>query len=1011
MKAFRFLPYISSPSAAFFVCTSLVAPLSGQTSTDGEEQVFELSPFEVTSSGEMGYERTDAGTATRISMDILDTPLSIDVLTEEFLRDTGRTRLVDVFDYSSSIDTNPDNVMRNDDIKIRGFKAGFVLRNGFKKYYNAPLDAIDRVEVVKGPNAVFFGQAEPGGVINYITKRPIFEPYYEGRVEVGSDEHYKIWADANVPVTDWLTTRVITSYEDSESWKEFTSIEQEFFYGGVTIKPNSRVKLNVLYEYSDTFRLGGVNNALVGNEEYFQDYYRSEGRDYGYQVDWDNADANFNTVPQSGMPTRYPWPIQQRRGPVPPETGFGGINPRWDGTITDTLVDFFDGDVPVAFREWEQPDLGNTPEFQRNVKLPFQFPVLELSSSSVGQGTDYEPGWRMLKWFESGMEEYPSRFTGPIFPNGNENFNANGNGNFHDTESHILTAEFTVSIFDWLDLRYGGNYLENSFLRVQQFNSDTDMDGFTLSPGQGFGTSRQTSISGAAVNEFENKMTIHQLDLTSTFEVGETRHTIFVSGELRRDRFTSFRHDRAPYYFENVLRPTRLFPDGTPRDFAFQEGVANWDIFNDEPDNLLRWVDIDSARPDTGTSNFAEDVAFATSYRGQFFDEKLSFLAGLRWEESRNFGFDGENIGSQKGETADDVTPMLGLNYTITDGVSLYGSYSESFLPANRPQSSGGVNFWEGDPDNPELVNQELEPLGNETGIGYEGGIKASGWNGKLSGTFTVFHLERQDIIVTDSNLIALLRQNFEEFDIDWDPGIAFGAEAPRKNSGVEVSEGIEIDLLYRPTPQWTIDLSLSWLWTAELESPDQVDFFGNTNLPIGTNEGPMPHDSLFTDEVIGTHTLANGESVEILRPLTPDEIDQALGEAAASGEPPINPVTGEEMVFLPRQHKRLAQVSDVRFSVWTVYSFAEGMLEGLTLGTGGTFQTRQRPTQSANLDYYNPGFWIFDAMARYQLPLEKHDITLQLNVNNVFERRAIDGASFAINAPREWRLTATYRF
>ncbi len=86
-------------------------------------------------------------------------------------------------------------------------------------------------------------------------------------------------------------------------------------------------------------------------------------------------------------------------------------------------------------------------------------------------------------------------------------------------------------------------------------------------------------------------------------------------------------------------------------------------------------------------------------------------------------------------------------------------------------------------------------------------------------------------------------------------------------------------------------------------------------------------------------------------------------------------------------------------------------MLEGLTIGTGGTFQSRQRPTQSTDLDYYNPAFWIFDAMARYQLPLENHDITLQLNVNNLFERRAIDGASFAINAPREWRLTATYRF
>lgn len=993
---------------------SLILPVPGALGQDApaeEEEVFWLSPFEVVTEGDSGYERVNAGTATRISMDIIDTPLSIQVVSEEFLRDTGRTELVDVFDYSSSIDTNPDNVMRNDDIKVRGFGVSFVLRDGFKKYYDAPLEAVDRVEVVKGPNAVFFGQAQPGGVINYITKNPLWDPYYEARIEIGNDNHFKAWADATGPITDWMAYRLITSYRDSDSWKDNTSMENEYVFSSFTIRPLRKVEITGNYEYNDTFREGGIRTAIVGNRDYFRDYYANEGRDFGYAVNWDEVPLEVFTESRFGMETRYPWPVAGLRELEPPETGFGGINPRWDGTITPALTAFFNGDVPEAFLQWNQPDQSIFPEYQRNVTLPFQYDQIELFSEG-NRGTNYRPGWRMLKWFAGGMENYPDRFTGPVFPNGYD-WNANGKGSFHDTEHHIATVKLTAELLEWLDFRYAGNYLENSFLRVQQFNSDPDMDGFTLAPGQGFGTTAGGSISGAAVNEFRNSRYTHQADLTAEFEFRGTTHTFLASGELRQDKFLSYAHDRTDYYFENVLRPLRLFPDGSPRSFAFQPGVANWDIFADEPDDLSQWVDLDSRKPDVSTSNYLEEVALSSSYRGTFLNERLSVLAGVRWEERADFGYDGETVGGLKGERVSDVTPMIGVNYELKSGLTVYGSYSESFVPPSRPQSRNTVTFYDGPMDEPVEVTEDVDPLGVERGVGYEGGFKASGFNNKLSGTLTAFHLERQNIVVTDSNLIERLRQNYLEYDIPWDPTIESGGSALRKNSGIEVSEGLEMDVLYRFQPNWTFNVSFSWLWKAEFESPDAIDFFGDVNLPVGSDEGPYPHSSLFSDELLGTYTIpSTGQVVEVLRPLSATEMNAAISEAAAAGTEPVNPYTGEKLVFEPIQHRDLAEVSQIRFSIWSLYEFQEGRLEGLALGTGANYQSKQRPVQDRDFDYWNPGFWIFDAMLRYEVPVwDQQVLTLQLNLNNVFERRAVDSGGFGINAPRTWKLTATMKF
>jgi outer membrane receptor protein involved in Fe transport len=128
------------------------------------------------------YLKTNAVTATRIGMEIQNVPMSVSVMGEDFLQDAGLNTVTDLLRYQAS--GNPDgrylmerpanSATPRGNFTMRGFKVNSILRDGVFRYTQPSLDSIDRVEIVKGPAAVFFGQGYPGGVINYISKKPSF---------------------------------------------------------------------------------------------------------------------------------------------------------------------------------------------------------------------------------------------------------------------------------------------------------------------------------------------------------------------------------------------------------------------------------------------------------------------------------------------------------------------------------------------------------------------------------------------------------------------------------------------------------------------------------------------------------------------------------------------------------------------------------------------------------------------------------------------------------------------
>jgi outer membrane receptor protein involved in Fe transport len=144
-----------------------------ETANAAKAPVLELSPFVISGDDEQGYRSQRTLVGSRSAQDLIDLPVSVGLINLEQLNDFAAISVHDALRYSVSGVTQ--NQSFNDDVNIRGFRAGSPLRNGVVTVTNksTPLYDIERVEVLKGPAAMLNGSnGGIGGSINYVSRRP-----------------------------------------------------------------------------------------------------------------------------------------------------------------------------------------------------------------------------------------------------------------------------------------------------------------------------------------------------------------------------------------------------------------------------------------------------------------------------------------------------------------------------------------------------------------------------------------------------------------------------------------------------------------------------------------------------------------------------------------------------------------------------------------------------------------------------------------------------------------------
>jgi len=200
-------------------------PIAGETDEDA---------IQIVATGEEdGYNPSTATTATGTDTLLSEIPLSIQVIPDEVLEDRNVTELGGALETATSVVSTGGRgtSVVGPGFLIRGFPANEgVFRDGIPTITLAPLSTndLERVEILRGPASVLFGQGEPGGIINLVSEEPLSEPFYSLSLTAGSFETYRGDLDLSGPLNDDRSVRyrLNMSYENYDSFRDFVEGER-----------------------------------------------------------------------------------------------------------------------------------------------------------------------------------------------------------------------------------------------------------------------------------------------------------------------------------------------------------------------------------------------------------------------------------------------------------------------------------------------------------------------------------------------------------------------------------------------------------------------------------------------------------------------------------------------------------------------------------------------------------------------------------------------------------------
>lgn len=215
--------------------------------------------------------RDNAASGTGFDLDLVETPFSISVVSRELLETTNSFNAVQASNLIGNLGAVQVSGGVNTDYFARGFTLDTV--TGFKQNgvpivrdFVMDLAAVERIEYIKGPSSIEFGRANPGGVINVVTKTPQAEAAYSGRLIAGSDDFYRAEADATGSINDRLRYRVVGAYENAGSFIDHVESESVIFAPSLEYDISDRTLLQAIgyAQQVDTVPEAGVSTNEFG---------------------------------------------------------------------------------------------------------------------------------------------------------------------------------------------------------------------------------------------------------------------------------------------------------------------------------------------------------------------------------------------------------------------------------------------------------------------------------------------------------------------------------------------------------------------------------------------------------------------------------------------------------------------------------------------------------------------------------------------------------------------------
>lgn len=252
-----------------------------------------------------GYVAERSGSGTKTDTPIIETPQSISVITRDQMDQQNVQTVTAALRYTAGVQTgNFGFDPRFDQFAIRGFENERYVdyRDNLRQpasawlaYWRTEPYGLERIDVIKGPASVLYGQAMPGGIVNKISKKPLADTFGEVEVQHGNNDRYQGQFDVGGAVLkdERYLFRLTGLWRDSGTDIDGIDDDRKFIAPAFTWQPNERTTLTILTNYMHdrtagsatlyTFPDGEVSDVWDGDAKF--DKLDQHQYQAGYQLE------------------------------------------------------------------------------------------------------------------------------------------------------------------------------------------------------------------------------------------------------------------------------------------------------------------------------------------------------------------------------------------------------------------------------------------------------------------------------------------------------------------------------------------------------------------------------------------------------------------------------------------------------------------------------------------------------------------------------------------------------
>jgi len=267
--------------------------------TMAAEKKSEIEVIQVTGSYFNNYKVDNATGATRSNTSLMETAQAVTVIPEMIMDEQLATTLGEVLNNDASL--SPGSKQRNREVfSSRGFtlsSSNGYLRDGHQhwSHYQQPIETLQRVEVIKGPSSILYGQSAPGGLVNMVTKKPTTARLLDISADTDQNGSTRFMLDAGGEIADDLSYRGILVKQDVKYEREYQNgqrRERDRFLGSISLDYVVSEDFVVNVYYDRTNDKAGLDTGA---------WLNSDGKVIGdnktiYDFSWAFTDINVDNI-------------------------------------------------------------------------------------------------------------------------------------------------------------------------------------------------------------------------------------------------------------------------------------------------------------------------------------------------------------------------------------------------------------------------------------------------------------------------------------------------------------------------------------------------------------------------------------------------------------------------------------------------------------------------------------------------------------------------------------------